>query len=162
MPRGKRNLSEKMLLPHPQGKVWESAGSAGSALLQVPWEVTGPSRTRKTRYVRMGQLSQCKSGTAYWLVPWAVGEPPKKCLCVSCETKNNCCSPHMVLSQSQELNSVTFLCSDLQGLVFKSTRICLLETKAYVWALHVARTNRQWGTYRIWFGSIDLDLPRTI
>lgn len=66
------------------------------------------------------------------------------------------------LTWSQEPNSVTFLCSDLQGLVFKLTRICLLETKAYVWALHVAHTNSQWGTYTIWFGSIESDLPTTI
>ena len=104
---------------------------------RCPGEVTGPSHTRKTRYTRKRQLSQHKLVTACCLVLWVVGKPTKNCLCARCETKDNYYSPHRVLSQSQELNGVTFLCSDLQGVVFESTGICLLETKASVWALYV-------------------------
>lgn len=110
---------------------------------KCPVEVTEPSHTRKTKYVLMGRLSWRKSVIACWLVPWAVGDPPKTCLGVRCDTKDNWYSLHTVLSPSQELSGVTFLCSDLQGLVFKWTRVCPLETKAYVWALHSAGTNSQ-------------------
>lgn len=126
---------------------------AGSAALQVPWAGDRPSHTRKLR------ACECNgsASTSHCLLTCPGGG-------WGATQRVSVWNKWQLLFTSHGAFLSLELCSDLQGLVFKSTCICPLETEAYVQTLHVAHANSQWGTcanmvWQSWAGSAHKCMP---